>query len=196
MALKELLINNNNARKIFGKKEIEIILKQMNGVSLTQSEKNRLSRDIRPKFDFIKESAQFADEFKMKKNSLNNEIIKKAVNAILDDKLKKEVDAIFLFGSHADKTATKESDIDICVLFKGEIPISDATKFRIRILGELNDKVDLQVFNILPQKLKRSIARNHKLIYRRESFDNLSFSIRYLKDDDYFLRMEKLGVSA
>ena len=42
LELKEFLINNKNARKIFGKTEIEIILKQLDGITLTQSEKNRL----------------------------------------------------------------------------------------------------------------------------------------------------------
>ena len=55
MNFKNLLKNSKNVRKIFGKKEIEIILKQLEGITLTQSEKNRLSRDIRPKLKVIKE---------------------------------------------------------------------------------------------------------------------------------------------
>jgi hypothetical protein len=40
--LKEVINKNKGIRKIFGKKEIEIILKQLDGIELTQSEKNRL----------------------------------------------------------------------------------------------------------------------------------------------------------
>jgi len=39
MNFKEFIKTNKNARKIFGRKEIEIILKQLGGIKLTQSEK-------------------------------------------------------------------------------------------------------------------------------------------------------------
>ena len=55
--LLNFLKSNENARKIFGERELKIIEKQLLGVNLTQSEKNRLSRDIRLKFNFIKETA-------------------------------------------------------------------------------------------------------------------------------------------
>ena len=48
--------------KIFGKKEIEINRKQLNGERLTQSEKNRLSRDIRQKLNFI-EKLELREKF-------------------------------------------------------------------------------------------------------------------------------------
>ena len=69
MNLTNLLKSNKDARKIFGERELKIIEKQMLGINLTQSEKNRLSRDIRPKFEFIKESARFSEEFELKKGA-------------------------------------------------------------------------------------------------------------------------------
>ena len=54
MSLIQFLKKENNARKIFGKRELKIIEKQLFGLNLTQSEKNRLSRDIRKKLEFIK----------------------------------------------------------------------------------------------------------------------------------------------
>lgn len=190
--LKIFLEKNQEARKIFGKKEIEIVLKQLSGRKLKQSERNRLSRDIKPKLKFIKEISKFEDEFELKKNQDNKNLIARAKNLILNDPLKNNIKAILLFGSFADKTFTKRSDIDICVIFKKNIPIKEATKFRIRILGELPDKMDIQVFDLLPQKLKRSIARNHKILYKTQDFDNINFSIIYLKDDDFFIRSNKI----
>src|SRR3989338_58085 len=196
LKLKEFLINNKNARKIFGKKEIEIILKQLDGISLTQSEKNRLSRDIKPKFEFIKEASKFGDEFELKKDADSLRLVDKAVQLILDDELKDRIMAILLFGSHAGGVVTKRSDIDICVIFT-DISLREATKFRIRIMGRLPEKVDVQVFNILPQKIKREIARNHKVLYKKDDYNNINFSIKYLKDEDYFIRMNKIfGVEA
>jgi len=189
--LKNFLVNNKNARKIFGKKELEIIFRQLDGLPLTQSERNRLSRDIKPKLKFIREVAKFEDEFELKKDADNLIIIDKAVQLILQDELKDKIKAIILFGSHVRGVVTKRSDIDICVIFT-DISLEEATKFRIRISSEFSENVDIQVFNILPQKIKRAIARNHKILYKSEDFDNLSFTTRYLKDEDFFLRLNRI----
>ena len=194
--LSEFLKRNKNARKVFGKKELEIISKQLDGLPLTQSERNRLSRDIKPKLEFIREIFKFENEFRLKKDQDATRIIDKAVDIILQDKLKEKIQAIFLFGSRISGIITPRSDIDICVIFD-DIEKDDADKFRIRILGNFSEKVDIQVFNVLPQKIKRSIAKSHKLLYKKENFDNNLFSIRYLKDEDFFIRTRKiLGESA
>jgi predicted nucleotidyltransferase len=194
MDLIQFLKTDENIRKIFGKRELEIVEKQLEGTDLTQSEKNRLSRDIRPKFECIRQLSAFKDEFNLTKNQGNKKIIQKAVSTILNDELKKEIQTILLFGSFADNSFTRRSDIDICVVFKNEISLKEATKFRIRISGQLPDKIDIQVFNILPFKIKKSIAENHKVLYKSNEFDNIGFSIRYLKDDDYSLRMKRVGL--
>ena len=191
MKLKEFLKSNANARKIFGKKEIGIILKQLGGISLTQSEKNRLSRDIKPKFEFIKEASKFEDEFELKKDADSLRLADKAVQLILHDELKDKVKAVLLFGSHAHGIVTRRSDVDICAIFT-DISLREATKFRIRIMGRLPEKMDVQVFNTLPQKIKKSIAINHKVLYKRSNFDNMSFTIQHIKDEDYFFRMDKI----
>jgi hypothetical protein len=42
MEFLQFLKSNENTRKIFGKRELKIIEKQLNGINLTQSERNRL----------------------------------------------------------------------------------------------------------------------------------------------------------
>lgn len=195
--LKEFLIGDRNARKVFGRKELGIIFRQLEGCKLTQSERNRLSRDVKPKLEFIREAARFESEFALKKNQSNKAIIERAVDAILQDSLKDEILAILLFGSFADNTFTERSDIDICAVFKKNLPLSEATEFRIRVSGKLPEKVDVQVFNTLPQKIKKGIAANHRVLYKNGSYDNTAFSIKYLKDDCYFIRMREIfGVEA
>lgn len=192
LTLQNFLKDNRNARKIFGKKELGIIFKQLNGIKMTQSERNRLSRDIKPKLEFIKVISKFQDEFKLQKNQENKKRIDIAVNVILNDILKEDIKAILLFGSFADNSFTANSDIDICVLFKKTLSLKEATKFRIRILGQLPDKFDVQVFNILPQKIKRNVARNHRVLFKSKEHNNINFFIKYIKDDDYFIRLNKL----
>lgn len=197
LRLKNFLKNSRNARKVFGEKELEIVFKQLDGMRLKQSEKNRLSRDIKPKLEFIKEIAEFKEEFKLEKNQDNKKLIEKAVETILNDESKHNLKAILLSGSFADNSFTNRSDIDICVVFRTNPSLKEATEFRIRVSGQLPKKVDVQVFNILPQKIKREVARNHKVLYQNSDYDNINFSIKYLKDDDYFMRMNKIfGVEA
>ncbi|MBU0615050.1 MAG: nucleotidyltransferase domain-containing protein [Nanoarchaeota archaeon] len=163
--IEKFLLRHKQSRKVFGKKEIEIISKQLNGIKLTQSEKNRLSRDIRPKFNFIKECSQFTDEFKLTKNQNNQKIVKDTIEAIINDRLSSDIDKVLLFGSFADKTYNQRSDIDICVIFKKEISIKEATAFRIRLSSEIDDKVDIQIYNLLEDKIKKSVDSNHKILF-------------------------------
>jgi len=164
MNLINFLKENESSRKIFGKKELKIIEKQYNGISLTQSEKNRLSRDIRPKFKFIKECSNFKNEFDIKKGFMNKKIIEEAKEIILSDILFKKIKSIVLYGSLLENNLTVKSDIDICVVFD-KINLNEATLFRKRILGKVNSKLDIQVFNVLPDKIKKNILNKHKIIY-------------------------------
>ena len=154
------------ARKVFGAKEIVIIRKQISGIKLTQSEKNRLSRDIRPKLRFIKEVSKFSEEFDLKKGSENRGMIARALEVIRGDKDFGKIREIWLFGSMIKNEMTVRSDIDIAVLFD-KINLTEATNFRIRIGGKVNDKIDIQVFSALPEKIKKSILKSHKVLYKR-----------------------------
>lgn len=159
--------NKKEARKIFGEKELEIIERQTKGINLTQSEKNRLSRDIRKKFDFIKSVARFSEDFKLKKGIENKKIIAEVLDDILNDKLRRKIKEVWLFGSVVKKQVTFRSDIDIAVVFD-DIGIKEATEFRIRILRFFSEKVDVQVFNVLPEKVKNNILKNYKVLYKNE----------------------------
>ena len=170
------VLKEKNSRKIFGKKELDIILKQSEGINLTQSEKNRLSRDIRSKLILVKNLSKFVNDFELRKGFSINKLINSVINLILKDELKDRIKAILLFGSRVNGFVTKRSDVDMCVVFD-KISLKEATLFRIRILGEFSTKVDVQVFNILPEKIKREIARKHKVLYKRTDFDNVELKM-------------------
>ena len=160
----QFLKQNQNTRKIFGERELKIIEKQLQGINLTQSEKNRLSRDIRTKFDFIKEVQVYAAEFELKKGADVKEQIAEVMQIIQEDKLMPKIRKIILFGSTAEGIRSFRSDIDIAVLFS-EITRQEAFDFRRRILGEV-EKVDIQVYNILADKIKKEIDLRGKVLYR------------------------------
>jgi predicted nucleotidyltransferase len=168
MALLEFLKKNEGSRKIFGQRELKIVEKQLLGVNLTQSEKNRLSRDIRKKLEFIKRIMDFKDEFELKKGAKIKEVIKESIKLILKSKYAKDIQKIFLFGSAADNRLNLFSDVDIAVDFE-KIGKKEAFEFRKELLGELPEKVDLQVINFLPGKINKEIEQKGKIIYEKQN---------------------------
>ena len=166
MGIQTILGRNENARKIFGKRELAILRKQLYGVALTQSEKNRLSRDIRRKFEVIGELAPFSDEFRLKKGAEIRKIIGETRDIILKSGFSRQIRRIILFGSAADNTLSLSSDIDIAVEFK-KITKDDALKFKKEMLGKANDRIDVQIYNILPEKIRREIDEKGRVLYER-----------------------------
>lgn len=162
----KFLKENKNSRKIFGKRELKIIEKQLQGISLTQSEKNRLSRDIREKFRFIREISRFEGDFELKKGSKVKKIIENAKEEILKDKISNDIKEIWLFGSAVKNELSFRSDIDIVVIFN-KITKKESFLFRARVSGRVSDKVDVQVFSVLPDKIKKDIEKNHRVLYKK-----------------------------
>jgi predicted nucleotidyltransferase len=167
MSLLEFIKENENARLIFGQKEIEIIKKQLNNVNLKPSEKTRLSRDIRKKLEVIKKLSEFESEFELKKGADIKFMIKEAKDIILQSNFAPKIKRIFLFGSAAKNDMSFRSDIDIGVEFN-EINLKEATQFRVYVSGKVSDRVDIQVLNILPAKIKETIINNNKVLYTHE----------------------------
>ncbi len=166
MSLLKFLKENENSRKIFGKRELRIIEKQLLGVNLTQSEKNRLSRDTRKKLEFISKVSRFENEFKLKKGAEIKKIIEDAKQIMLDDILYKKIKKIILYGSAVENKLTFQSDIDIAVK-TDKISLSEATLFRKRVLGKVNKRIDINIYNYLPDKIKKEIDKKGKILYEK-----------------------------
>ena len=58
------------------------------------------------------------------------------------------------------------SDIDLAVVFDN-IGQGEAFLFRKRLLGNCPDNVDVQVYNILPDKIKSEIDKKGSVIYEK-----------------------------
>jgi len=166
MGLLRLIKEDANARRVFGRREIKIIEKQLLGVNLTQSEKNRLSRDIRKKLEFISKISGFENEFKIKKGAEIKKITNETKEIILEDELNIKIQKIVLYGSAVENKLSLSSDLDLAVVFD-KIAVAEATLFRKRISGKVNEKIDIQVYNHLPDKLKKEIDEKGKIIYSK-----------------------------
>ena len=75
---------------------------------------------------------------------------------------------IVLYGSFAEGNQTPLSDVDIAVYYDGSK--EERFKFRMKILGRVNDKFDIQTFQDLPLYIRQEVLRG-KVIY----FDNNRF---------------------
>ena len=134
MSLLQLLKEDKDARKIFGKRELTIIEKQLYGLTLTQSEKNRLSRDIRKKLRFIQKLSRFEEEFFVKKGAIIKKIIDETKEMILEQPFKGNIEKIILYGSVVENKLTFRSDIDLVIKFK-KINSQEAGLIRKQLLG-------------------------------------------------------------
>ena len=160
-------IKNKDTRKIFGERELKIIEKQLKGVKLKPSEIVRLSRDIRKKFSVIKELAKYQEEFDLKKNTETKKIIEEAKRNILSSEWSDKIKKIILFWSVVEKENSLLSDIDIAVELEN-ITEKESLLFRLRALRGLAYKIDLQVYNFLPDKIKREINERGKTIWEKK----------------------------
>lgn len=166
MNLINFLKSNPNTRKIFGQRELKIIEKQLLGINLTQSEKNRLSRDIRKKFEFILDISKQEYDLNLKRGIIIKELIENNLEIIKEHPLFNKIKRIILYGSTVENERTFRSDIDIAVEFTS-IDSKEAGLFRKRILGRANDMVDIQIYNFLPKKIVKEIDRKGKILFKR-----------------------------
>ena len=167
MSFVNTIKKSQNLRRLFGKRELEIIEKQLLGIKLKNSEKTRLSRDIRKKFLAIKELSDYSFYFNLKKGILIKEMIENAKEVILESKYFSRIKRIVLFGSYAENQATFRSDVDIAVELSS-IDAKESVRFRLDVISKVPEKIDIQVYNVLPEKIKKEIDEKGKIIWKKE----------------------------
>lgn len=166
MGMLEALKAEKNLRRIFGRRELVIVEKQLMGVTLSASEKTRLSRDIRKKLGAVAALMPFAREFRLKHGAVLKERIAESKEVIVQSPYSQRIKRIVLFGSAVTHQLTLGSDIDVAVEFLS-INKREAFRFRLDMLKRVTEGVDVQVYNLLPEKIKKEIDAQGKLLYER-----------------------------
>ncbi|MDP1695860.1 MAG: nucleotidyltransferase domain-containing protein [archaeon] len=162
----DIIKNTPELRSIFGKRELEIIQKQVLGIRLTPSEQMRLSRDIKKKFRAISALANISEDSELKKGAHIKLKINEIKEEILDSKYFPKIKRIILFGSTVVNQRTIRSDIDIAVEFDST-DLKEATEFRIKF--NYDENIDVQVYNVLPDKIKKEIDLYGKILWKKET---------------------------
>ena len=92
----------------------------------------------------------------------------------------KKIKFIILYGSYAKGEQTPLSDIDIAVYYNGSK--EERFKFRIEILGNLNDKFDIQTFQDLPLYIQKEIISNGEILYQKNYSEIFDIFIKTIKN--------------
>ncbi len=108
----------------------------------------------------------------------------------------KKVKFVILYGSFVEGKQTPLSDIDIAMYYDGSI--GERFKFRMQILGSVNDKFDIQTFQDLPLYIQKEIISSGKILYQKshsEIFDIFFKTIKNFGDfkprlDIYYSNLE------
>lgn len=189
--------------KILTNKEMQIINKRLQNKRLSQIERNRLSRSIRPK---LKEISNIDSKNLLRRLdyvpdsvSIENAIIKTIKKHI------PKLDSIILYGSVVQNNYAKYNDIDIMIVTKIKIYETEKEKWKnimevIDILKENNIIADIEMISLegLLNSYKNSPTliyqlKDHKIIYgrikipNRIELDNIDLSLKldwsYVEDD-------------
>ena len=95
---------------------------------------------------------------------------------LLDDKLRAlhtlfesdaRVLAAFAFGSQVDGYATPRSDVDIAILFEGDVPLREQLALQVKMAEVLGGDVDLVSINDAPLLLRRRALQGRLLFERK-----------------------------
>ena len=112
--------------------------------------------------------------------------------------LLKNTEFIFLFGSVASKKNTPLSDIDLCVSLS--LPPKERLQARIKLLGQLPDKYDLQIFEDLPIYVQKEVLSG-KLLYFKNHAKVVERALEIIQEYedfkpiyDYYLAKDKSKV--
>lgn len=134
--------------------EKKIIKKQLLGATMTQTERNRLTT-IRKKLRAVQLLAPFSENLVLKRKYLFKKMLEESIFII---KQFPGVKRILLFGSHITGSPRLDSDIDLAVVFES-ITKNEAKIFMKSIIGKIPEKVDLRIYNFLPENVKQEVDK-------------------------------------
>jgi len=183
---------------ILTNKEKKIIRKKLSNKKLSQSERNRLSRAIRPK---LREISQIDSKEILEKIDYNPHIISienRIINTIKNNI--QELDSIILYGSVVQTNYHSYNDIDIIIVTKLKIYSSEIEKYRkIREIRNIlkTDSIISDIEIISKDSLIESYKNSPTLIYELKDHKVIYGNIKIPKDIELYkidLQM-KLGWS-
>jgi len=99
------------------------------------------------------------------------------IKPIIDELKREEVQAIYLFGSHAKGNARPNSDVDICVITEKEVTRS----VKQEIMANSSRNIDISIFWELPPVIRFRVFRDGKPLYAKDELSLQRIKVDTLK---------------
>jgi Predicted nucleotidyltransferases len=99
------------------------------------------------------------------------------IKPIIDELKREEVQAIYLFGSHAKGNARPTSDIDICVIANKNVTKS----VKGEIMANSSRSIDISIFWDLPPVIRFRVFRDGKPLYAKDELSLQRLKVDTLK---------------
>jgi len=173
--------------KILTDKEDKIIKKRLSNKKLSQLERNRLSRSIRPK---LREISLIDSKSILEKIDYNPKIISienKIINVIKNNI--QQVDSIILYGSVIQNNYHEYNDIDIMIATKSKIYKTEMEKWnKIRELNDVlkDNGITSDIEIISKENLIKSYKNSPTLVYQLKDHKIIYGKIKIPKDIEIY----------
>ena len=105
------------------------------------------------------------------------------MEALKKFKLLSKVEFIILFGSVSKKKQTPLSDIDFCLSL--HLPAKERARIRMKLLGTLPEKYDIQIFEDLPLYIQKEVLGG-KVIYCKNKKKLIERALSVIQDYEDF----------
>lgn len=91
-----------------------------------------------------------------------------------------DIDALYLFGSHAQGRERRDSDIDLAIMTSAPMPTLARVQTQMTLGADLGKDVDLVDLREANTVLRLEVIQHGQLLYRRDADQVLAFEARVL----------------
>ena len=113
------------------------------------------------------------------KDEIEN-LIGKFLVEIKKTKYSSKIEFIVLFGSYLSEYHFDDSDVDICIYIQNNE--KNLAKIRLDLLKMFDEKLDIQIFNLLPIYIQIEVLKG-KFLYIKD--ENRAYEIAYETIEEY-----------
>ena len=107
-------------------------------------------------------------------------LIEKFLEEIKKSEFFSKIEFIVLFGSYLSNYHLDDSDVDICLYIKDNQ--KNLAKFRLNLLKKFPDKLDLQIYQLLPTYIQVEVLKGKFLYIKNEDH---AYEIAYETIEEY-----------
>ncbi len=113
-----------------------------------------------------------------------DKLVKNSVERLKNIQGFKKIRFIILYGSAAEGRTRENSDIDLCIDYDAKTD-HECSKFRLKVLSELPDLFDVQIFEQRPLYVKKEILKG-KVIFCRDEEHLYETALSVIKEFEDF----------